>query len=91
MNIEPNLNSPLEVYFRESGSSIFQDAAIGVGAHAGLIIVGGSLGMNFYAASIMFLKPDTEYDIEVILDDPDGLSGMTSDMLLSQNYLPVRF
>lgn len=69
---DDNLNSTLEVYYRETGTNIFKDAAIGMRAHPGLMIDGGSLGMNFHAVSVMFLKPDTEYDIEVILDDPDG-------------------
>ncbi len=76
---DTNRNSTLEISYRLSGSgSAYQPAAMTMRAYPGLVIDGTTTSRNFHAGSVMFLTPNTSYQIRLVLTDPDGGSSTTT-------------
>ena len=69
---DDNLNSELVLSYREEGIGSFQPGAKTMRAYPGLVIDGISTTRNFHAGSILFLEPNTTYEIECLLTDPNG-------------------
>jgi len=69
---DANLNSELEIFFKEQGAGTFKKGAITMRSHPGLIIDENPYIANHHAGSAMFLQPNTTYEIHLILSDPDG-------------------
>ena len=69
---DDNLNSELSIRYREVGASSFEPAAKTMRAYPGLMIDGISTTLNFHAGSVFFLQPNTSYEIECTLTDPNG-------------------
>ena len=68
---DDNLNSTMTVTFRKANSAdAFQPGAKVVRAHPTMLVDGAALNLNFHAGSIMFLQPDTEYELQISLTDP---------------------
>ena len=75
---DDDLNSSLQIKYKVQGSSTYKNGAMSMRAHPGLIVDGSALNMNFHAASAMYLKPNTTYNIQLVLTDPDGGSVTTT-------------
>ena len=85
---DTNLNSELQINYRPTGSGMpYQPAAMTMRAHPGLVIDGSSTSRNYHASSIMFLTPNTSYDIQLILSDPNG-GGTTTVTTATTKAIP---
>ena len=69
---DDNMNSQFEVSFEETGTAVIRKAAPSMRASNDMVVDGNPLNMNFHATSVMFLKPFTDYDINISISDPDG-------------------
>jgi uncharacterized repeat protein (TIGR01451 family) len=69
---DDDLDSRLSMEFRRLGETAWQPAAPGMRAYPTLIVQGAPLGLNYWAASAMFLEPGTSYELRLTLTDPDG-------------------
>ncbi len=67
-----DLDSSMTLEFRESGSSTWLPAAMPVRAYPTIIVNGSPLGLNYWAASAMFLEHGTTYELRATITDPDG-------------------
>ncbi len=87
INGDENLNSSISVTFRENGTSnSFFPSAPPMRAHPGIPVDGKNRNYNYHAASAMFLKPGTEYEIRIILEDPDGGGTSRTIVAKTKNY-----
>ncbi len=69
---DTNLNSSLTLQYRKLGASAWLPAAPAVRAYPSLIVDGSPLGLDYWAASAMFLDPGQTYQLHLVLTDPDG-------------------
>jgi uncharacterized repeat protein (TIGR01451 family) len=69
---DTNLNSSLTLEFRKSGESVWHPGAPATRAYPTIIVDGSPLGLNYWAASALFLQPGQSYDLRLTLTDPDG-------------------
>ena len=69
---DDNQNSSFTLFFREEGSSDWQEAAPAMRSYPTLIADGQPINRNDWAASVMFLDPSSTYDLKLVLDDSDG-------------------
>ena len=65
-------DSQLLLDFRRLGDSTWRPGAIAMRATPDLIVNGSLLGLDYWAASAMFLEPGTTYELRLTLSDPDG-------------------
>lgn len=84
---DDNLNSQLSIRYRETGVGSYKLGAKTMRAHPGLIVDGNTTSRNFHAGSVLFLEPNTSYDIECTLTDPDG-GGITTTSLVTTKAIP---
>jgi hypothetical protein len=73
---DDNHNSSMTLEFRKSGQSSWRPGAPAVRAYPTIIVDGSPLGLNYWAASALFLQPGQAYDLRLILTDPDGGSAV---------------
>jgi len=73
---DDNLNSSMEIMYKEETETIYQPGGMTMRAHPGLVIDGASTDKNFHAGAIMLLNENTVYDVEIELNDPDGGSAI---------------
>jgi len=85
---DENLNSNLEIEFREQDNGVYQNGAITMRSHPGLVIDGSTYNANHHAGSAMFLEPNTTYNIRLTLSDPDG-GGTTTTITASTKAYPT--
>ena len=85
---DANLNSDLQIEFREQGNGAYQNGAVTMRSHSGLVVDGSTFNVNHHAGSAMFLQPNTTYDIRLTLTDPDG-GGTTTTIQASTKAYPV--
>lgn len=69
---DDNLNSTLSIQYRKQNTTTWKPGAPTMRAQPFLKVDGANLGLNFHAGSVMFLNPNTNYEIQVTLTDPDG-------------------
>ena len=69
---DENRNSQFEMTFQQEGGSEIREAAPSMRAANDMVVDGNQLNRNFHAASVMFLEPNTNYEINISLIDPDG-------------------
>ena len=82
-----NRNSKISITFRENGTSNpLKPSAPSMRAYPGLIIDGKSTSLNYHAASVMFLKPATTYEINISLTDPDGGNNSQTIYATTKSY-----
>jgi hypothetical protein len=67
-----NLNSSMQLEFREIGATSWQRGAMAVRAYPSIVVNGDPLGLDQWGASAMFLSPGTTYDLRLTISDPDG-------------------
>ena len=65
-------DSQLTLEFREAGASTWRPGAVAMPATPDLVVNGSLLGLHYWAASALFLEPDTSYELRLTLSDPDG-------------------
>jgi len=69
---DDNHNSSLTLEFRKFGESAWHAGAPAVRAYPTIIVDGSPLGLNYWAASALFLQPGQAYELRLTLTDPDG-------------------
>jgi len=69
---DDDLDSTFSLEFRRVGESTWQPGAPGMRAYPTLIVDGAPLGLDYWAASALFLDPGQAYELQVTLADPDG-------------------
>ena len=82
-------DSSLLVEFRRQGTATWLAAAEAMRARPDLVVDGSPLGLDYWAASALFLDGGAGYDLRLTLSDPDGgsevriVSGTTRQELQS--------
>ena len=69
---DDDLDSSLNLEFRHTDQTDWRPAALAVRAHPGIVVNGAPLGLNYWAASALFLRAGESYDLRLTLVDPDG-------------------
>lgn len=69
---DDDLDSSMTLEFRETGTTEWQPGAMAVRAYPTLAVNGSPLGLNYWAASAMFLEQGVTYELRATLTDPDG-------------------
>jgi len=69
---DDDLDSSLQLEFRHADQIDWLPAAPAVRAHPDIEVNGSPLGLNYWAASALFLQPGEAYDLRLTLVDPDG-------------------
>ncbi len=69
---DDNHNSNMTLEFRKSGESAWHAGAPATRAYPTIIVDGSPLGLNYWAASALFLQPGQAYELRLTLTDPDG-------------------
>ena len=60
-------------------------------AHPGLLVNGSPLGLNYWAASALFLSPGQSYELRVTIVDPDGGGETRTVSAATRTALPAAF
>ena len=84
---DDDLDSAMSLEFRRLGDSVWQAAAPAVRAYPTIYVQDGPLGLNYWAASALFLKPGQTYELRATLTDPDG-GGDTQTITATTRTLP---
>ncbi len=84
---DADLDSSLQMEFRLEGAATWNHAAPAMRAHPALVVNGAPLGLNFWAASALFLEPGKSYELRLTLTDPDG-GGETRIVSATTRALP---
>ena len=69
---DDNLDSLLTLEFRRQGDATWRPGAPAVRAYPTIRVQDGPLGLNYWAASALFLEPGQTYELRLMLTDPDG-------------------
>ncbi len=69
---DSDLDSSMTLEFRRVGESTWQPGATAMRAYPTLRVDDAPLGLNYWAASAMFLQPGQTYELLLTLIDPDG-------------------
>jgi hypothetical protein len=75
---DDDLDSSMTLEFRVLGSATWQQGAPAVRAYPTLVVNGSTLGLNYWAASALFLVPGQTYELRMTLVDPDGGGAVTT-------------
>jgi uncharacterized repeat protein (TIGR01451 family) len=69
---DDDLDSAMSLEFRPQGESTWQPGAPAMRAYPTIRVDDGPLGLNYWAASVLFLEPGRVYELRLTLSDPDG-------------------
>jgi uncharacterized repeat protein (TIGR01451 family) len=69
---DEDLDCSFSLEFREQGTSTWHKGAMGMRAYPTLVVNGDPLGLNYWAASALFLESGVTYELRLTLTDPDG-------------------
>jgi uncharacterized repeat protein (TIGR01451 family) len=69
---DDNLDSSMSLEFRRQGESTWNPGAPAMRAYPSIYVQDGPLGLNYWAASALFLEPGQTYELRLTLTDPDG-------------------
>jgi uncharacterized repeat protein (TIGR01451 family) len=69
---DDDLDSSMTLEFRRQGESVWQAGAPAVRAYPTIYVQDGPLGLNYWAASALFLESGETYELRLTLTDPDG-------------------
>jgi hypothetical protein len=67
-----NLNSSMTLEYRRLGALSWLPGAPAMRAYPTIYVQDGPLGLNYWAASALFLEPRQTYELRVTIFDPDG-------------------
>jgi hypothetical protein len=87
VNGDSDLDSTLTVEFRPLGESNWQAGAPAMRAYPTIRVQDGPLGLNYWAASALFLQPGSAYQLRLTLVDPDG--GSATHILTAATRSPL--
>jgi hypothetical protein len=86
---DADLDSTMTLEFRESDSSDWKPGARAVRAYPTLIVNGSPLGLDYWAASVMFPEHGVAYELRATITDPDGGSEIrTTSAVLPRGQVP---
>jgi uncharacterized repeat protein (TIGR01451 family) len=69
---DDDLDSSMSLEFRLLGTTTWQLGAVAMRAYPTIRVQDGPLGLNYWAASALFLEPGITYELRLTLTDPDG-------------------
>ena len=69
---DDDLDSALSLQFRQQGESDWLAGAPAMRAYPTIRVQDGPLGLNYWAASALFLEAGQTYELRLTLNDPDG-------------------
>lgn len=69
---DTDLDSSLLLEFREQGTVTWQQGALAMRAYPTINVNGSPLGLDYWAASALFLDAGKTYELRLTLTDPDG-------------------
>ena len=69
---DEDLDSSMTLEFRRLGETAWQPGAPAMRAYPTIYVQDGPLGLNYWAASALFLEPGESYELRLTLTDPDG-------------------
>ncbi|MEJ2188278.1 MAG: right-handed parallel beta-helix repeat-containing protein [Acidobacteriota bacterium] len=84
---DDDLDSSMTLEFRRQGDGEWLAGAPAVRAYPTLLVNGSPLGLNYWAASALFLEPGVVYELRLMLSDPDG-GGEVRSVIASTRVLP---
>ena len=84
---DDDLDSSMVVEYRRQNESTWQAGAQAMRAYPGIMVNGSTLGLNYWAASALFLDSGQTYELRVTLTDPDG-GGEVRTMFASTRIPP---
>ncbi len=84
---DTNLDSSLLLEFREQGTTPWQQGAMAMRAYPTIIVNGSPLGLDYWAASTLFVDPGKTYELQLTLTDPDG-GGQTQTVTATTRTWP---
>jgi uncharacterized repeat protein (TIGR01451 family) len=84
---DEDLDSGMTLEFRRQGSSTWLQGAPAMRAYPTLPVDGAPLGLDYWAASAMFLEAGQTYELRVTLSDPDGGGEVRSLTAATRNPL----
>ena len=77
---DANRNAGVAVSFRKQGQAAWQDALPLLRLQGERIYAESRVDViapNMFAGSVLDLEPDTVYEVQLVLTDPDGVSGQS--------------
>ena len=84
---DTDLDSSLLLEFREQGATAWQPGAMAMRAYPTLPVSGSPLGLDYWAASALFLETGKTYELRLTLTDPDG-GGQTQTVTATTRSWP---
>ncbi len=69
---DADLDSVLTLEFRRLGEGAWRPGAPAMRAYPTIRVQDGPLGLNYWAASALFLEPGATFELRLTLTDPDG-------------------
>ena len=69
---DDDLDSAMSLEFRQQGESDWRPGAPAMRAYPTIYVHDGPLGLNYWAASALFLEPGETYELRLTLTDQDG-------------------
>ncbi len=69
---DENLDSAMTLEFRRLGETTWHPGAPAMRAYPTIYVQDGPLGLNYWAASALFLESGDTYELRATLTDPDG-------------------
>jgi uncharacterized repeat protein (TIGR01451 family) len=85
---DQDLDSRMSIEFRRLGEGKWHPGAPAARAYPTLLIDGEPLGLNYWAASALFLNPGDTYELRLTLTDPDG-GGVTRTITAATRTEPM--
>lgn len=86
---DENLDSKLFIEYRPQGSSTYTKGAQTLRAHPEMVVAGRTLNRNHHAGSALFLKPNTSYQLRIVLVDADGGSALKTITVKTKADMPT--
>ncbi len=88
---DDDLDSSMILEFRWHGEGEWRMGAPAVRAYPTLPVNGAPLGLNYWAASALFLSPGTAYELRLTLSDPDGGGEVRTVTASTRAFPPANF
>jgi hypothetical protein len=75
---DDDLDSSMLLESRRQGQSVWRAGAPAMRANPSLVVDGSPLGLNYWAASALFLDSGQNYELRLTVSDPDGVGGVST-------------
>ncbi len=87
ISMDSNQNSTCVYKYKRKGDSTYQLGAPIVRTNGSALVDGEVLGEEYYGGSLMFLSPNTQYDVRIEISDAEG-GGMVIDTTVNTLKYP---